>query len=321
MRGCRQGFARLHVMVALASVVFLAAACGTPSLSGTAPASPSVSVSAAPSTYSSFAYGPVAQVVGYGTGTDPVSAQAAAEFACRQQGGGVDCQGICWWTHGYGSFAKNDTGAYWCSRAQTIQLADQRALTQCGKNCRIVYHTGIGGSGSPMIGDNLNPIRGNDMTRRVAPGTGNHTGPDYWAADFVSDSSEVYPVRPGRIVFSGYSCDTPSRQPPCYGNTVVVDHGGGLYSIYTHLAASGMAPLNQRVTAQIRIGTVSNSGCTPDICGNRPDLHFALHSGPPNLGANALSGANTPVRTPWSGRSRGIERGPTSTVPPPPTPG
>jgi len=260
-----------------------------------------LSASAAPPTHAAFAYGPVNRVIAYGTGSDPVSAQAAAESTCRQQGGGADCQGVGWWTYGYASFAKNDSGEWGWGSDQTLEGADPEALSQCGTNCRLTHRLGIGGS-KPYSWGNLTPVRGNYTIGGFGPGVGDHTGRDYLAVDFFSDNLAVYAVRPGRVVFSAYNCQTMSGKPPCYGNTVVIDHGGGIYSVYTHLADGGMATLNKQVTAQTQIGTMSNTGCPVDICGSRPHLHFAVRSGSPNLGTNAIFGSNNPVRTPWTKR-------------------
>ena len=126
------------------------------------------------------------------------------------------------------------------------------------------------------------------------PGQGDHKGRDYWAIDLFSIYSAVYPTLPGTVVYAQWNCQTVSGKPPCYGYVVVIDHGNGLYSIYTHLAATGLPTVGQSVGINDQIGTLSDSGCSG--CGIH--LHFAVRMGPPNLGANALFGSNTPVRTP-----------------------
>jgi hypothetical protein len=54
---------------------------------------------AATPTYAAYAYGITTRTVAYATGNNPVEAQAAAEAACRAQGGRADCQGVGWWTN------------------------------------------------------------------------------------------------------------------------------------------------------------------------------------------------------------------------------
>ena len=127
------------------------------------------------------------------------------------------------------------------------------------------------------------------------PGQGDHVGRDYWAVDLYSSNSAVYPTRSGTVVYAQWNCDKSPGQPYCYGYVVVIDHGNGIYSIYAHLAANGLPKVGNSVGTNTQIGTMSDSGCSG--CGLH--LHFASRSGAANLGANALFGSNTPVRTPW----------------------
>lgn len=126
------------------------------------------------------------------------------------------------------------------------------------------------------------------------PGQVDHMGRDFWAIDLFSNNSAVYPTLPGKVVFAGWNCQKSPGQTTCYGYVVVIDHGKGLYSIYTHLAATGLPMVDQSVSIKHQIGTMSDSGCSG--CGIH--LHFAVRMGPLNLGASALFGSNIPVRTP-----------------------
>lgn len=137
------------------------------------------------------------------------------------------------------------------------------------------------------------PMRGNVEVKGYLPGEGDHTqGRDYWAVDLFSDNPAVYPIAPGKVAFADWNCQTVSGQPPCYGYVVAIDHGNGIYSIYTHLASSGLPTFAQDVAYNTQIGTMSDSGCSG--CGVH--LHFAVHQGPAGLtGTDALWGANTPV--------------------------
>lgn len=127
------------------------------------------------------------------------------------------------------------------------------------------------------------------------PDRGDHTGRDFWAVDLTSNNTAVYPTRPGTVVFADWNCDKAPGQPYCYGYVVVIDHGNGYYSIYAHLAKDLPHKAGESVGTNDQIGTMSDTGCSG--CGIH--LHFAGRNGDPNLGAGALFGANTAVRTPW----------------------
>jgi murein DD-endopeptidase MepM/ murein hydrolase activator NlpD len=259
---------------------------------------------AAPDTHVAFAYGVTDRIVSHGAGPDVSSAQEAAEAACRQQGGGVDCQAVGWWRKGTGSFAvgpRNDSPTRWgWGTDPDIAIADQKALQYCGQGCRLTHRLGIYGETTYAWG-NLSPVRGKYKTVGYLPGAGDHTGRDRYAVDFTTDAPAVYPVHGGKIVFSGYNCDTnPPGGKVCYGYVIAIDHGSGLYSIYTHLADAGRAAESASVNSATRIGTMSSTGCPTKICG--PDhLHFAMRKGNVGLsGRDALFHPSlTSVRTPW----------------------
>ena len=118
---------------------------------------------AAPDSHVAYAYSAPGRVIAHGVGSDVPSAQKAAEAACRKQGGGVDCQGIGWWTKGSGSFAigpANGSPTQWgWGTAPDIAGADQEALRWCGGGCRLTHRLGTG-SGATYAGGNLSPLRG-----------------------------------------------------------------------------------------------------------------------------------------------------------------
>lgn len=148
------------------------------------------------------------------------------------------------------------------------------------------------------------PMDGYATVTGNLPWKGDHLGRDLYAVDLVSDVAAVYPVAPGKVVYSDYNCEragyppgTPCNQvpPSFYGYVIAIDHGAGLYSIYAHLAESGRAGVGQSVGYGDQIGTMSNSGCG---CGAH--LHFAIRQGPPGLtGRDALWNSNCPVNA-WA---------------------
>lgn len=75
--------------------------------------------------------------------------------------------------------------------------------------------------------------------------------------------AEISAVADGRVVFSG--------SMPKYGNVVVVEHAGGLSTLYAHNEAN-VVQINQRVS---RGQIIARVGSTGRVTG--PHLHFELH--------------------------------------------
>jgi murein DD-endopeptidase MepM/ murein hydrolase activator NlpD len=171
----------------------------------------------------------------------------------------------------------------------------------CGRDCHLTHRLGIGGT--TFDSDLITPIHGTPYeVFGFGPGVGDHQYNDYWAVDFTSNMTAVYSVRPGEVVYSGPA--TSSSGPTSYGNVVVVYHGDGVYSVYTHLADDGRASEGSEVTPADEIGTMSDSGCN-DVPTCPVHLHFAMRLGPttPVRGVSAayVGGRNqaSSVRTPW----------------------
>lgn len=154
------------------------------------------------------------------------------------------------------------------------------------------------------------PMHGNVQIIGYLPGEGDHKrgSRDEWAVDLTSDNLAVYPVAPGKVVFSDSNCQTTSGKPPCYGYIVAIDHQtsdgtDNLYSIYAHLDPKGLPSVGTDVGYDTRIGTMSDSGCYDDAgvdhCGAK-HLHFAVHQGRAGLkGSNALWLSDTAVNV-WN---------------------
>ncbi|MDP8937495.1 MAG: peptidoglycan DD-metalloendopeptidase family protein, partial [Actinomycetota bacterium] len=130
---------------------------------------------------------------------------------------------------------------------------------------------GGGGGGSsapaarPAPGKLLNPIPGAPITSgfgpRVHPIYGDarlHTGVDIGAGSGTS----IRAAGDGVVVTAGTMSG--------YGNTTIVDHGGGIATLYAHQSSIGVSE-GQRVTAGQTIGRV---GCSGSCTG--PHLHFEV---------------------------------------------
>ncbi|MBI4039451.1 M23 family metallopeptidase [Candidatus Daviesbacteria bacterium] len=75
--------------------------------------------------------------------------------------------------------------------------------------------------------------------------------------------SPVFPIAPGKVTFAGFRFDG-------HGNTIEVDHGDGLVSLYAHLGEIKVAK-NQEVDKLTVIGTVGLTGFT-----SGPHLHVEV---------------------------------------------
>jgi hypothetical protein len=246
--------------------------------------------------FASFAYDIDRRVAVVDTGATAEESAANAESTCRSHSGGVSCQAVGWFRNGFGSFALGPGAQWgWAASAGSAAEADEIALENCGDGCHLTIRVGIGGP--PSDRGSWAPLRDNMTAIGFTEDIGDHVGRDRWAVDMTAETPEVRPVRPGTVVFSAYNCDTVTPGSSCYGNVVAIDHGEGLYSIYTHLMADGLSPLGARVHRDTVIGIMSDTGCAG--CGVH--LHYALHQGRPGLsGRLALFDPSlTAVRTPW----------------------
>lgn len=89
-------------------------------------------------------------------------------------------------------------------------------------------------------------------------------------------------------------------QPFVFGNHVVIDHGGGIYSAYAHLRRGSVrVRRGDRVSAGQQLGEVGNSGNASE-----PHLHFQLMDNP-----RPAAAAGVPFR--WTG----IDLHPDGTIP------
>ncbi|MEX0756546.1 MAG: peptidoglycan DD-metalloendopeptidase family protein, partial [Acidimicrobiia bacterium] len=103
---------------------------------------------------------------------------------------------------------------------------------------------------SSYYGWRIHPIFG---SRRM------HTGIDLAA----TGGSPIYAAEAGRVIIAGVRGG--------YGNAVVIDHGGGLATLYAHQSRISVS-VGQQLAAGQRVGSV---GCTGFCTGDH--LHFEVH--------------------------------------------
>ena len=108
-----------------------------------------------------------------------------------------------------------------------------------------------------------------------------HCDEDLYAVDMNSSDTRIFPTAPGKVVFAGWNCDTNGAY--CYGNVVAIDHGNGLYSVYTHLVDGSFPTVTGTdadfVNYTTVIGEMGETGCPG--CGAH--LHFAVRRNTPGL--------------------------------------
>ena len=102
---------------------------------------------------------------------------------------------------------------------------------------------------------------------RVAPGgfgSTNHKGVDICN---VSYTSSVYAVKSGKVILTNTS-----GWGDGYGNYVVIDHGGGLTTLYAHLSVVKVSQ-GQTVSQGTVIGVTGNTGASTG-----PHLHYEVRT-------------------------------------------
>ena len=102
---------------------------------------------------------------------------------------------------------------------------------------------------------------------RVAPGgfgSTNHKGVDICN---VSYTSSVYAVKSGKVILTNTS-----GWGGGYGNYVVIDHGGGLTTLYAHLSVVKVSQ-GQTVSQGTVIGVTGNTGASTG-----PHLHYEVRT-------------------------------------------
>lgn len=107
-----------------------------------------------------------------------------------------------------------------------------------------------------------------------------HTGIDIASGGGPSiNGAAIVAVDSGTVFYTGYRGG--------YGNTVMIDHGGGVVTLYAHMLSGSIAVSNgQSVDKGQRIGSVGSTGYSTG-----PHLHFEVRvNGSPQNPVNYISG-------------------------------
>ena len=108
---------------------------------------------------------------------------------------------------------------------------------------------------------------------RVSPGNGigssNHKGVDICN---VSYSSKIHATKSGKVLIASMPYSDPDGGSSGYGNYVVIDHGGGMSTLYAHMSIVKVS-VGQYVSQGDVIGVTGNTGASTG-----PHLHYEVHS-------------------------------------------
>ena len=108
---------------------------------------------------------------------------------------------------------------------------------------------------------------------RVSPGNGigssNHKSVDICN---VSYSSKIYATKSGKVLIASMPYSDPDGGSSGYGNYVVIDHGGGMSTLYAHMSIVKVS-VGQYVSQGDVIGVTGNTGASTG-----PHLHYEVHS-------------------------------------------
>lgn len=136
----------------------------------------------------------------------------------------------------------------------------------------------LGGSGSgyfagvmkfPVPGWEQTPTGGSAFGWRIHPILGTrklHTGIDIGSSAVGKNinGAAIVAAGAGKVIAAGYRSG--------YGNTVIIDHGNGVTTLYAHQQSGGITvSVGQQVTKGQRIGTVGSTGLSTG-----PHLHFEV---------------------------------------------
>lgn len=119
---------------------------------------------------------------------------------------------------------------------------------------------------------------------------------DFFALDFAMPTgTPVLAAAAGRIVQSG-------RRSDSYGNYVVIDHGGGLSTIYAHLDALRFQVHHASPETHVDVAAGEQIGLSGASGTDSPHLHFAVHTDARRSHSGADVGGLATVPEPLGGR-------------------
>jgi murein DD-endopeptidase MepM/ murein hydrolase activator NlpD len=163
--------------------------------------------------------------------------------------------------------AENEANA---DRLRALAEAEEAESSKIAKE---LYGTGSGYFAGvmafPVPGFEQTPTGGSAFGWRIHPILGYkkfHTGIDIGgnAVGKSIDGAPIVAAAAGKVIFTG------SRSG--YGNTVIIDHGNGVTTLYAHQQSGGIkVSVGQQVEKRDRIGTVGSTGLSTG-----PHLHFEV---------------------------------------------
>lgn len=90
---------------------------------------------------------------------------------------------------------------------------------------------------------------------------GEHRGDHFHAGiDLGGGEQPIFPISPGELVFSYQEGEDYSSLPVGLGNFIVLQHQGGIRSLYAHLAAESLDPTRRLYDRSRPLGVVGSSG-------------------------------------------------------------
>lgn len=135
-----------------------------------------------------------------------------------------------------------------------------------------------------------------------------HAGDGRKLTDYYCYGQPVLAPAAGTIVWAQDSLpdQAPGQQDPAHaaGNSVVIDHGNGEYSLFAHLQPGSLRfKPGERVGADAVVGLCGNSGNTTE-----PHIHFHLQNGPVPFKADGLPLEFVQARRGWTAARAGGDR-------------
>jgi murein DD-endopeptidase MepM/ murein hydrolase activator NlpD len=115
-----------------------------------------------------------------------------------------------------------------------------------------------------------------------------HDGDGKRCSDYYCYGQPVLAPAAGTIVWAQDSLpdQVPGQMDPAHatGNSLIIDHGNGEYSLIAHLQAGSMrCKVGEHVPADAELGRCGNSGNTTE-----PHIHYHLQNGPAPFDADGL---------------------------------